>query len=272
MRPVLFEFFGQPIHAYTFFLSMGFLVATLWCVRDAERLKEPLYLPTQHAVWLFLGGLVGSKAYFILQYDTPLNLWKAVLFWEGGLVYYGALIGGASAAVIVMYRLKLPYLKVTDAIIPFVPLAQATGRMGCFLNGCCWGEVTDAPWAVRFPKGSLAHQDHISEGLLQGGEATSLAVHPTQLYSAAGLILLFFFLRQFLREKPFDGSVMFMYMLGYGTLRFVTEMFRGDSAQSVFDMLTVSQTVSLGLVCVALGGFGAYFRWRGVPAEVESRL
>lgn len=275
MRPVLFEFFGQSIHSYTFFLSAGFLVATLLCVRDAERLKEPLYLPTQHAVWLFLGGLIGAKVFFILQFESPAQLWRALVVWEGGLVYYGAFIGAFVAAVTVMYFLKLPYLKVTDAIAPYVPLGQAFGRTGCFLNGCCWGRVSDVPWSIRFPQGSIAHQHHVNQAWLDASASTSLPVHPTQLYSVFGLIGLFFLLRFVLRNKPFDGAAMLSYLLLYGTLRFVVESFRGDSARSVFNFLTVSQLVSLILVSVSLLGFALAFglrpkgMWKGSPLPAE---
>jgi len=136
--------------------------------------------------------------------------------------------------------------------------------VGCFLNGCCWGRVTDSPLGIAFPRGSHVYRAHLEDHLLEPGAATSLHVHPTQLYSIAGLMLIFFLMRYAYKRPHPTGSILFLYPLLYGAMRFTTEAFRGDSPRSLLGM-TLSQQVSLGLIVFAVLAYGYLYRvhWRG---------
>ena len=250
MRQTLFEVFGCKFHAYPVMVSIAFVVCTLLAVREGD--KRNLRIPPEGGLWVFLGALIGARAFHIIQYDTVSHIWAAVLFWQPGLVFYGGLIGGAAAAFLYATYYKMPRIKTGDVIVPYLALGEAITRIGCFLNGCCFGMPTDMPWSVRFPAGSHAFQRHLWEHLIREDAPASLPVHPTQLYMTVGLGLIVFpMLKWVLRRQRFDGQTALSYGLLYGILRFTVEVFRGDSARSVFGM-TVSQAISLGLAVFSI--------------------
>ena len=247
MRPTLLEVFGLKFHAWPTMLALAFLVGTLLAVRHGERAKPPIIGNPQGGLWAFIGALVGAKVFWILQYSEPKLLWRAFFLWEGGLVYYGGLIGGALAAFAYITVHKLPIRRSADVCAIYLALGQAITRVGCFLNGCCWGIETDVPWALTFPKNSYAYKHQIEAGIIDHTAVHANPVHPTQLYMVIGLIAIFALLEVAYGRRHFDGAIALLYCFAYGILRFIVEFYRGDSARSVFGM-TVSQVISLGLL------------------------
>jgi len=254
MKPLLFEIGELRFHSYPVMLAVAFLSCTLLAVREAHRQDPPIPLTPQGGLWAYLGGLFGAKLFYAIQFGWP--LWRSFVLWEGGLVFYGGLIGASAAVAAYLWAARLPRLRTGDAAIPYVALAQAITRVGCFLNGCCWGDVCGLPWAVTFPGGSYAYDSQRAEGLLDSSASLSLPVHPTQLYMVLGLIGVFFILKYALKTKKFDGAVLLLYLFLYGALRFTVEHFRADSARSVLGM-TVSQTISLVLAVAGLAAYGS---------------
>ena len=250
MRPLLFTAFGIPFYSYDILCAMGALVAILLTVREAKRRGEFALSPLA-GLWVIAGIQFGSKVFFILQYESPWNMWRAFLLWQGGIVAYGGIIGGTVTLVIYARVHKLPLLSLLDTVAPYAALAHVFGRMGCFLNGCCWGRECDLPWAVRYPPFSYPFVTHLDEQLITSDMPHSLAVHPTPLYEAAGLLIISLALQFYFDRKPRAGAIALGYVFLYGLLRFLVEFARGDSARPVFDM-TVSQLVSAALVVVAV--------------------
>ena len=257
MHPVLFHVFGHPIHAYPALLAVGFVAGTLLAVREADR--RNIWFPPEIGLWIFLGALLGAKIFWIIQYDSVWHVWRAIRVWEAGLVFYGGLIGGVVAALLYTTIHRIHRRQAADLMVPYLALGQAITRVGCFLNGCCYGDTTSAPWAVQYPPGSHAFQHQLEAGLLQADAPCSLGVHPAPLYMVGGLLLIAGLLKYTLERRRFHGQVAILYAILYGALRFIVEGLRGDSARSVFGM-TVSQTISLSLV--ALGLALATIAWR----------
>lgn len=256
MRPVLFELGSLKFHAYPTMLAIAFLSATFLAVRDLNRLDPPVRATTHGGLAAFFGGLIGAKAFWILQFDTPAHLWRAVFFWTQGFVFYGGLIGAALAVFAYLRYNGFPVRRTADAIIPYLALGEAITRIGCFLTGCCWGRETGVPWAVRFPRASsfhwylrnMAHQ-------LDRSDPLTPAVHPTQLYMCLGLALVVFPVLLYAARRPhFRGAVALLYLFMYGVLRFTVEIFRGDSGHPVAGM-TLSQLISVVLAAFALLAF-----------------
>ena len=143
---------------------------------------------------------------------------------------------------------------VTDLVIPYVALAHAFGRLGCFLNGCCWGCDTALPWGVPYPKSSWsAYHQQLVDGLITREAAASLPIHPVQLYETLGLLVIFAVLRMVYRRGPRTGTVMLGYLAGYGALRFLVEFLRADSGHPLLG-LTASQGVAAAMLAVGLAG------------------
>jgi len=128
------------------------------------------------AFWLFVGGLIGARMFYLIEYWDRLFAGKtlgqalatAVSIQEGGLVVYGMLVVGGLALIAFIYRHHVPGLALTDLIAPSVVLGMGLGRIGCFLNGCCFGGPCEHPWAVSFPAGSAPHEQQIRNGELYG--------------------------------------------------------------------------------------------------------
>jgi phosphatidylglycerol:prolipoprotein diacylglycerol transferase len=241
MHPVLIQLGPVTLYSYGAALVAAFSLV-VWLAGRAVR-KMPAKsrpLSPEQAVdftcYALLGGILGGRiVYGVLTWpaflEHPLEFFA---IWHGGLVWYGGFLGGALAGVFYTRANRLPALRVMDHFIPYVALGHAIGRIGCFLNGCCYGRPSDAWCAVEFP-------------------GHGVSVLPTQLFEAAGLFILFIALRRLQRPRVLarPGWLLGLYLCGYGLLRFVIEAFRGDQVPFLAG-LTLQQVISLGLFVLGL--------------------
>jgi phosphatidylglycerol:prolipoprotein diacylglycerol transferase len=211
--------------------------------------------------WLIVGTILGARALYVATYwDTlmadplfPRAPWTEIFMVQrGGLVFYGGLIG-ATAAAILFARLKhLPLWKLADILAPSIALGYVFGRIGCLLNGCCFGRVCSLPWAVRFPNQSYAWEQQFHAGLV-GPHDPSLPVHPTELYDAILNLVLYLSLAWLYRRKRFDGQVFAAYLLAYAVTRSFVELFRGDyTPVHIHGGLTPAHLVSIAVFAAGL--------------------
>lgn len=176
---------GLPIRGYGVMLLLATVAGVGLSVYAASREGIEADVILSLAFWMFLAGLAGARLFFVIQYwqtfqrPTALaTLLETVKFTEGGLVVYGSVIGGLPAAVIYLRRQGLPVLKVGDLIAPGMLLGLALGRLGCLLNGCCWGGECENPYlALHFPPASPPYLDQLERGQLLG---LSLVAEPVK--------------------------------------------------------------------------------------------
>jgi phosphatidylglycerol:prolipoprotein diacylglycerol transferase len=249
MRPVLFKFFGMQITTYGTMLAIA-LFACYFLARRTFRQAGFKLSDTQImdiCVLSVVSGVVGSRALYVLQnigsFGSFFDLFKV---WEGGLSFHGGLIGGTIAMVIYLKRKRIPVMRAGDAILPCVLIGLSWGRIGCFMNGCCFGKVSSVPWAVQFPAGSPAFYKHQNLELLAEDATRSLAVHPAQFYATVLAVLTVMFLLWLQGKKKPDGTVLAASALVYGITRFVLEFFRDDDV-AMAGGLTQSQFLSMGI-------------------------
>lgn len=260
MHPVLFstDLFGllsKPVslHTYGLMIAVGFLLAMQLSKRQAEREAEDPDRIIDLAFYLLLAGLVGARIVFIL---TKLDEYlrdpiEILMFWRGGLVWYGGFIGAAVYLIYYCRRFRLDYFKVVDLLIPYTAMAHAFGRLGCLAAGCCFGETTDAPWGISFPEGSMAQQAQQNSGLVDV-HAASLPVHPTQLYESGAELAMFWLLLVMRRHKRFHGQLFLTWLAAYPIIRSIIELFRGDTERGVYGLLSTSQYISIGVAIAAV--------------------
>ena len=270
---------GIPIFAYGFMILCGFLISTYLLTREGKKRGLPPEKLLDFAVWLVLSGVVGARLFYVVQFwgeEFSGKPWyKIFALWEGGMVFYGGVLAGLAFGLWYLMRHKLPLLDVLDIAAPFVPIGMAFGRMGCFLNGCCWGwyALSSFPLAVCFPPGTPIHAAQVKLGFVEEASRT-LPVHPWQLYDACHSLLMSCLLWIYLKRGPARGCVASLFLLLYSLGRFVLDGFRGDH-RPTFTGLTVSQNLSVGIFILALGGFVlAYIISKGKRAdreEVKSR-
>jgi phosphatidylglycerol:prolipoprotein diacylglycerol transferase len=251
-----------PIYAYGFMLMVGFLVV-IYVARIKAKTEglNPEDISNLGLYTIFAGILGGRTFYVIQNFDSyKHNILDAFKIYEGGLVFYGGLMASIAAIVVFTKIKKLPVLKTIDIIAFAFPLGVACGRIGCFLNGCCWGDVcsTALPWAVSFPKsvdanlmidGSPAFLHHLGQGLVSVSDSHSLPIHPTQIYSMIGNLSIFFIVKAFFKRRRRYGEVTLMFCALYSIMRFTVEIFRDDNLP-LFDGMTISQNASI-LVLIA---------------------
>jgi phosphatidylglycerol:prolipoprotein diacylglycerol transferase len=163
---------GLPIRGYGVMLLVGGLSGVMLAAHRARQVGLHPDVIYSLAIYLFVAGILGARLFYVIEYwETRFSrapLVEVFKFTEGGLVVYGALIGAAIAFVLFVRRNKLHLLAMADLIAPSLAVGLAFGRIGCLLNGCCYGGLSDEPWAVRFPIKSPPYSDQIAKGQLKG--------------------------------------------------------------------------------------------------------
>ncbi len=190
-----------------------------------------------------LGGRVGYCLFYNPAYYAahPLEVFAV---WQGGMSFHGGMLGVFVATAVFAWQRQRAWLWVTDFIAPCVPTGLASGRVGNFINGELWGRAADPalPWAMVFPQ-----------------SGTLIARHPSQIYQFFGEgLLLFVVLWWYARKPRAVGAVSGMFMIGYGSLRFVAEYFREPDAH--LGLLALGMSMGQWL-CVPMVGVGMALWW-----------
>jgi phosphatidylglycerol:prolipoprotein diacylglycerol transferase len=256
MHRILFTIpaIGSRIHSFSAMMLLacfGALGLTFWRARR-ERI-DPASV-SGLAVWLITGGFIGARVMFLAMHpDTVRHPGDVFKIWQGGIVFYGSILGGLIGSVIYWIRSPFPFRAMADAVAPALALGTALGRLGCFLNGCCYGAVSTLPppLAVQFPVGSIPWMHQVERGWIPLTAGWSAPVHPTQLYAALDGLMLLALLSWYFPRRRRDGDVMALLMVTYSVLRFLNESLRGDEP-AVLMGLTVAQAISAALFLAGL--------------------
>ncbi|MEK6567478.1 MAG: prolipoprotein diacylglyceryl transferase [Candidatus Omnitrophota bacterium] len=232
MYPILLKFGPFQLYSYGLMVVLAFWVSVSLLARRGYVLGLGRDFFWNLSFWALSGGILGGRLmYILLNFDfflkDPLEIFK---LWHGGLVWYGGFIAGLLSAVIYLKRNNAPMLKTLDLAAPFIALAQAIGRIGCFLNGCCYGRPVS--WGIYLPE----HND---------------CLIPVQLISSLDLLAIFIILRLLEERTRRPGSVVVYYLLFSSLERFLVEFSRDDSARS-FCGLTIFQLISIVIFISAL--------------------
>jgi phosphatidylglycerol:prolipoprotein diacylglycerol transferase len=297
------------LHTYGILIACGFAVGIALAYREARRRGLDGGKILDLSFWILVAGLVGSRVFYVAvnardfahactgdsgDGEGARNLatvvWdctRVLHVWEGGLVFYGGFLAAGATAVLFARRQGWSFWTVGDIFAPSLAIGHVFGRVGCFAAGCCFGKVWEAGgrFGVSFPSESVAFQDLQSAGAIEPGAMTTPPLFPTQLFEAAGELAIFALLVALARRptprRP--GTLLLLYALSYGTLRFIVEIFRGDFARKYLIepatpalsrwlglpngepvLLSLGQAVSIGIVVAALAALIA--RRRRAPA------
>jgi phosphatidylglycerol:prolipoprotein diacylglycerol transferase len=253
-NPIAFKIGPLAVRWYGLMYLVGFL-AFSWLGR--LRARQAWRGVTREDVddllfWGVFGVIVGGRLGYVLLYKPgdylrdPLEIFK---LWHGGMASHGGIIG----VILVMWLFARArgksFLTVADFVVPMIPIGLAAGRLGNFINGELWGRPADPavwPWAMVFPQ---AHDD--------------VPRHPSQLYQF-GLegLLLFVILWLYTRRPRIPGTAGCLFLIGYGTLRFIAEFAREpDEFLGLYGHLSMGQWLSLPMIVIGLG-LMAFFLWR----------
>ena len=248
---------GIPIRGYGVMLLLAATAGTWLSVVRGRRVGIDADTILALATEVFIWGLVGARLFYVIEYHEqffaagkPLaeSLRDCVNIAAGGLVVFGSLPTAALAAWRFARRRGLDILRLADVVAPGLLVGLAIGRVGCFLNGCCYGGPCDLPWAVSFPAATeVAAKYPLAPG------AGSVPVHPAQLYAAidAGLLALLA-----VAYTPFarrEGEVFALVLTLHPISRMLLEEIRVDEPAALGTPLSISALISLVLLAAAAG-------------------
>lgn len=231
MYPQICQIGPFPIYSFGLMFLLALVICSYLLSREAGKYGLSADEIYDLVFWVVVAGIVGARLFFIFL-NLPFfveNPGEILLLNKGGLAWQGGLILGFSVGLFYARRLKIQALFLGDLLAPYVALGQGIGRIGCFLNGCCYGRPVS--WGLYFP----VHHDRL---------------HPTQLYDFTGLLLIFFVLKYFQKFLPKQGQTLALYLILASVERFINEFFRADHEPFFFG-LSIFQVVSLA---VFLGG------------------
>ena len=272
MFPVVFRIGSFPITSFGVMMFLSFVVGAWILGRQLERYGLPRPLAWDLLAWIAVGGIVGAKAWYLALHPAEFAASPiGAIFSRGGLVWYGGFVGGVLAYWFQVRARKLPMATMFDATAPALAIAIALGRVGCFLVGDDYGLPTNSRFGVTFPQGASPPS---TAGYLRSVGAdipTSVpdeqlvAVHPTQLYEIAIILVVFAFLLRWSRARHRQGAMFALFMILYSIERFFIEILRAKGDRIVFGLST-AQAASILLVLL---GIVALLRSRSAPIAPE---
>jgi phosphatidylglycerol:prolipoprotein diacylglycerol transferase len=241
MRPVLIEFGGIGIPAYGVMLAVSFLAALWYVKRKAPTFDISGVIIENLAFYVMLGVVIGGRLLYVAfhweQYQN--DLIGIFRIWEGGMMFFGGFLGGFLLGALYMRRQRISIGKIADLVAPSLGLGLFFTRIGCFLNGCCFGEPSALPWAVRFPPDCVAGTSPIGTQTL----------HPAQLYESVFGLALFFFLNNRLGRSERNGAVFAQFLIFYGVFRFGIDLIRYYENSANY---WINQVIALGLIIAGI--------------------
>lgn len=233
----MFSIGGFEIYSYAVMMVVGFLLCLLILKKRVIKYQLSLDLVMDLAFYLVVGGVLGARLIYVLQ-NIPYyreNLLEIVNLRAGGLSWHGAMLGGLLVIWLYTRSKKISLPQIFDLMAPVWLFGLSIGRIGCFLNGCCYGKETRLPWGMIFPE-----------------DGFTAPRHPTQLYEMLliwlSLPILFFWEK----KQKFSGELMWASIVLYAAVRFIVEFFRESAPLAWAWGLSAAQVASLLSVLVIL--------------------
>jgi phosphatidylglycerol:prolipoprotein diacylglycerol transferase len=218
MHPDILNMGFLHLRFYGLALTLSFLIGTHLSMKRARKVRVPDDLVVWLALVVLVLAVVGSRAHYVLTHlseflgDFP----SIFMIWSGGLSMYGGVIAGVVGGLVFIKLQGYPVWKVADVVAPCIALGEAVTRIGCFMNGCCFGMPTDLPWGVVFPYDSFATYAF----------QCMLRIHPSQLYLSGLALVVFLYLLWFDKRKRFEGQLFWTCVLLLAVARSLVDFTR----------------------------------------------
>ncbi len=266
MHPEIFHIGALHIRSYGVMLAISFLVGVLYIKWITGRHHKPFEPFLTVAYIMTIGGIVGARLFYVLfhleefegHWGATFNPFDSASFGIAGLNLYGGVLVAIAGTFLYARLKKLSVLDIFDYFAPTLGLGLGITRIGCFLNGCCFGTPTDLPWGVHFPQGSLPWLVYQNQ-----------ALHPAQLYSSLYGVLLFVLLHFVLQRRKFIGQAVALLFMIEAVFRFAIEYVRYYEAEMHFTVgglhPTYNQVISLGLFLLGIVIY--FYQTKKAPLE-----
>lgn len=248
MHPVIFKIGFFELHSYGLFLALAFLVGIYIATKRAEKFGYNPNIIMNLSIVIIIFSLIGSRfLYVIFHMDEFRGKYLDIInpvqssgeFGIAGLVMLGGLIFALFAAIFYTKIKNLSFLKIADILSPSIAIGTGITRIGCFLNGCCYGEECNLPWGMVFSPESPA-----------GYHFYEKTIHPTQLYASLGGFIIFFILIYIDKHKIYNGIIFYSFLIMYSVDRFIIDFFRFYEEEMIlFTIGGVNFSVNQG-ICI----------------------
>lgn len=253
MRRELIHICGPfSIYSYGVAIAFGVLIFAWLMQRDPRYKKLNI---NNKLIDILIGGIItgvfgGRLLYVLTEPEADKSLMSFLSFWEGGFSVLGAILGILAVMPWFLKKIRVPIIPFLDVVAIYAPLLQSISRVGCFFAGCCYGAITNLPWAMTYTDPNTAAPMHIP-------------LHPTQLYSAIILgfifLVMYLFLQKIIRRP---GQLLMAYLMLSSAERFFVDFWRADrvfiepenSFLTIFtsilpiDQLSVNQLIALAII------------------------
>lgn len=246
MHSKLFEIGPLEIHSYGLMLALSFLIGIYFSMYRAKKQSIDPNKIIDLSVIIVISAIFGARFLYVIFHleefkghwlDTINPFQSSGQVGIAGLTMLGGLIAAVVFGLLYLKVKKLPVLKIADIIVPALGIGIFLTRIGCFLNGCCYGKPTEVSWGMKFPANSPA-----------GYCFPDQIIHPTQLYSSLYGLIIFGLVMFLERYKKFDGFLLFIFFILYGISRFVIDFFRYyENSMVLFQIGTMSISVNQGI-------------------------
>lgn len=235
MHPVLFNLWKYPVYSWGLSLAVAFVVGTVYAAWTGKKKGVDPDNVIDLALFACIASIIGARLLYVLlnigsYIDYPISVFYMR---DGGLSYFGGLGAGIGVGALYCRRQKISIGKMADVVAPAVTIGYAIVRVGCLLNGCCYGHISEVPWALAAGAGDVLR-------------------HPTQLYSAILSVIIFFLLTAAEPKKKFEGQILWLYVGMYSVARFIVEFWR-VGVRDYFAPFTATQVFCVLLAVLAFG-------------------
>jgi phosphatidylglycerol:prolipoprotein diacylglycerol transferase len=248
MHPELLHLGPFHVRSFGAAMAVAFLVGTWLGMREARRLRLDEDKFVNVILVALVAAVIGARGLYVIEHLAEFrHEWGSVFaLWQGGLTLYGGVVVGTFAGLTAARRFGLPRWLVADALTPSLALGTMIGRVGCFLNGCCYGHPTALPWGIRFPHDSFAY--------LEFGDTL---VHPSQLYNAGAGLLMFAIAWAVRKRLAVPGTLFWSFLLVFSIVRIPIDLTRAYEADAVLLRIGAGQVTESELTSGALALFAA---------------
>lgn len=248
---------GYYVPTYILVISLTYSALLFWVYWRAQKMSRPVAVALDYALMIMIGGFLGGRLMHVFYENWSyyqLFPWDILKVWQGGFVFYGGMIGSLLSAALYARISKTNIWEWADFFAPALAVGYALGRVGCFLNGCCFGELCDLAWCIEFNQPGLP-----------AGER-----HPTQLYASFWELAVTFPAVTWLPKMNAStftrhGQIFGLYLISHGLGRLLMEGFRDDFRGDAILGLSVSTWLSLLAI-----SFGAGLFLRLLPTKFGS--
>ena len=266
MHPTLWKFQGIELNSYGLLLAIAFLLGIQIFVSRARARGVPEEPMQTLSLWLLVLAIVGARALFVVTHwaDYASDPLAILRLWEGGLILYGGYVFAIAGGILYLRRRGIRVWRVGDAAAPSMALGIGIGRLGCFMNGCCFGLPTTLPWGVHFPAESVP--SFVFPGV---------PLHPAQLYLSLAGLGIFFWLLAADRKPRFEGWLFWTYIAIDAALRFVLDFTRYYDSSSAIGSLgglsfNMNQVLSVALILLSLAMLAILARRPAAPGALSA--